>query len=201
MSSLIVSPLTKITAGVALLIGFAGFAGLASVVAADPASLDARGLIMITGIDLIVLGSLAATSGTFARHYPSWRGFITCLWGIGFITFLWGIWILFYTTVLHLDWLRYGPIWWITFALSGALEFALGVLFGYALLMLLTKRGEQVRLSLVPYEITLGNLAIALGFFLIFLALFAPVQTSGGATNDLAVFDGHAVRKSVPSSK
>jgi hypothetical protein len=78
-----------------------------------------------------------------------------------------------FNALLHLDLLRYAPIWWITFALSGALEFTLGLLLGYALLtkFLLSrnaeamKRGEQVRLSLVPYQTTLGYLAIILGIW------------------------------------
>jgi hypothetical protein len=36
---------------------------------------------------------------------------------------------------------------------------------------------EQVRLRLVPYQITLGNLAIALGVLIVCLTLFAPVPT------------------------
>jgi hypothetical protein len=128
---------------------------------------------LITGIVLIALGLLAASSSIVARR-PDAQSYIDALvpyqgW-LGFITCIWGIWIVF-NAVLHLDWLGYLPVWWATFALSGALEFALGLLLGYALLTkyLLSrnaeamKRGEQVRLSLVPYQTTLGYLAIGLG--------------------------------------
>jgi hypothetical protein len=131
-----------------------------------------RGLILIHAVALISSGSVVAISGYIARHlphlrHPGWHGFfITCFWSVGFVIFFGDVWILF-SAVPHLDWLRGGPISWMTIALSGALEFALGLLFvGYPLLMQLTKRGEQVRLSLVPYQFTLGTLAIALGFLL-----------------------------------
>jgi hypothetical protein len=81
--------------------------------------------------------------------------------------------LFFYPGVL-LDRLGHATIFTITVLLSVALEIALGLLFGYALLTLLTTRGEQVRLSLVPYQITLGNLAMALG---VLLDAFAPVPT------------------------
>ena len=128
---------------------------------------------LITGIVLIALGLLAASSSIVARR-PDAQSYIDALvpyqgW-LGFITCLWGIWIVF-NAVLHLDWLEYAPIWWATFASSGAPEFALGLLLGYALLTkyLLSRnaaamnRGEQVRLNLVPYQTTLGYLAIVLG--------------------------------------
>jgi hypothetical protein len=63
--------------------------------------------------------------------------------------------------------------------LSVALKIALGLLFGYALLTLLTKHGEQARFSLVPYQITLGNLAMALGVLIVGLTLWAPVAQVG----------------------
>jgi hypothetical protein len=132
---------------------------------------------LITGLVLIALGMLAASSGIVARRpdaqryidalvpYQGWLGFVACLWGI---------WIIF-NAVLHLDWIGYVPIWWITFALTGALEFAIGLLLGYALLTkyLLsrnaeaTRRGEQMRLTLVPYQTTLGYVAIVLGMWTI----------------------------------
>jgi hypothetical protein len=132
---------------------------------------------LITGIVLIALGLLAASSSIVARR-PDARSYIDALvpyqgW-LGFIACLWGIWIIF-NAVLHLDWLRSIPIWWATFAASGALEFVLGLLLGFALLTkyLLSRnaeamrRGEQMRLSLVPYQTTLGYLAIVLGVWTI----------------------------------
>jgi hypothetical protein len=130
---------------------------------------------LITGIVLIALGLLAASSSIVARR-PDAQSYIDALvpyqgW-LGFVTCLWGVWIVF-NAVLNLGWLGYVPIWWITFAASGALQFALGLLLGYALLtkFLLSRnaeamrRGEQVRLSLVPYQTTLGYLAIVLGLW------------------------------------
>jgi hypothetical protein len=130
---------------------------------------------LITGIVLIVLGLLAASSSIVARRpdaqryidalvpYQGWLGFVACLWGI---------WIIF-DALIHLDWIRYVPIWWITFTLTGLLEFALGLLLGYALLTqyLLSRneeakrRGEQMRLKLVPHQTTLGYVAILLGIW------------------------------------
>jgi hypothetical protein len=136
---------------------------------------------LITAIVLIALGLLAASSSIVARR-PDAQSYIDALvpyqgW-LGFITCLWGAWIIF-DAVLHLSWIGSVPIWWFTFALGGALEFALGLLLGYALLTkyLLSRnaeamaRGEQVRLSLVPYQTTLGYLAIVLGVW----TIVAPV--------------------------
>jgi hypothetical protein len=140
---------------------------------------------LITGIVLIALGVLAAASSIVANRpdaqryidalvpYQGWLGFITCLWGL---------WIII-TAVLNLNWLRYVPIWWATIALSGALEFALGLLLGFALLtkFLLSRnaeamrRGEQVRLSLVPYQTTLGYVAIVLGIWTVVAPLLLIV--------------------------
>jgi hypothetical protein len=139
------------------------------------------GGLMITGVALIALGALAATSGTFVRHYPGWRGFTIFLCVLGFTIFLWdmmGI-LFFYPVVLPLDRLGHATIFTITALLSDALKIALGLLFGCALLTLLTTRGEQVRLSLVPYQITLGNLAMALGVLIVCLTLWAPVAHVG----------------------
>ena len=130
---------------------------------------------LITGIVLIALGLLAASSSIVARR-PDAQNYIDALvpyqgW-LGFIACIWGIWIVF-NAVLTLNLLSYAPLWWITFASSGVLEFALGLLLGYALLTkyLLSRnaeamrRGEQVRLSLVPYQTTLGYVAIVLGIW------------------------------------
>jgi len=128
---------------------------------------------LISGIVLIALGLLAASSSIVAKR-PDAKSYIDALvpyqgW-LGFVACLWGIWIMF-NAILHLEWLRYIPIWWITFALAGALEFSLGLLLGYALLTkyLLsrseeaTRRGEQLRQQLVPYQTTMGYAAIVLG--------------------------------------
>jgi hypothetical protein len=140
---------------------------------------------LITGVVLIALGVLAASSSIVARRpdaqsyidaivpYQGWLGLVTCLWGV---------WIIF-TAALHLSWLGYVPIWWLTFAASGALEFTLGLLLGFALLTKYVlshneeamKRGEQVRLSLAPHQTTLGYLAIVLGIWTVVAPLLLSV--------------------------
>src|SRR5215831_12579640 len=113
---------------------------------------------LITGIVLIALGVLAASSSIVAKR-PDAKNYIDALvpyqgW-LGLVACLWGIWIVF-NAILHLNWIGYIPIWWITYALTGALEFTLGLLLGYALLTkdLLsrseeaTRRGEQMRQNL-----------------------------------------------------
>ncbi|HSV24229.1 MAG TPA: hypothetical protein VLJ17_14525, partial [Xanthobacteraceae bacterium] len=80
-------------------------------------------MVLITSIILIVLGVLAASSSIVAKRpdaksyidavvpYQGWLGVVACLWGI---------WIVF-NAILHLEWIGYVPIWWLTFALSGVL--------------------------------------------------------------------------------
>jgi len=132
---------------------------------------------LITAILLVVLGLLAA-SQSIAAWRPDVQRYIDVLvpyqgW-LGFIACLWGVWIVF-DAVLNLGWIRYVPIWWATVALTGALAFSLGLLLGYALLTkhLLSrhaeamKRGEQIQRSLVPYQTTLGYVAILLGVWMI----------------------------------
>jgi hypothetical protein len=71
------------------------------------------------------------------------------------------------------------PIWWLTYAATGALIAALGLLLGYALLTKFVlshsaeavRRGEQLRLGIVPYQVMLGYAAIVLGIWTI-LAVF-----------------------------
>jgi hypothetical protein len=138
-------------------------------------------------IFLFFLGGMAVGARSIAQrpYAPRWfdfpdlnlRDVMLCLWSIGL--FFWDIQILF-STAEHLDWPRYEPVWWITFALSATLWFALSLLFGYAPLMRLAK-GEQVRLSLAPYQAKLGNLAVALGMVsFVFEKLWAWAGPAGG---------------------
>lgn len=130
---------------------------------------------LLFGLVLLALGVLAASSSIVAKRpdaqayidklvpYQGWLGFISCIWGV---------WIII-TAVLNIGWLGVIPIWRITLAATGALTFSLGLLLGYALLtkFLLSKnaeamkRGEQVRMKLVPYQVTLGWIAIVLGIW------------------------------------
>jgi len=138
-------------------------------------------MVLITSIILIVLGVLAASSSIVAKRpdaksyidavvpYQGWLGVVACLWGI---------WIVF-NAILHLEWIGYVPIWWLTFALSGVLEFTLGLLLGHALITkyLLsrseeaTRRGDQLHQNLLPYQVTLGYAAIVLGVWVIVATL------------------------------
>ena len=128
---------------------------------------------LISGIVLIALGLLAASSSIVAKR-PDIKSYIDALvpyqgW-LGFVACLWGIWIVF-NAILHPEWIRYIPLWWLTFAASGALAFCLGFLLGYGLLTqyLLSRneeamrRGEQLRQKLMPYQTTMGYAAILLG--------------------------------------
>jgi len=132
---------------------------------------------LFTGIILLALGVLAASASIVAKRpdaqayidklvpYQGWLGFITCIWGV---------WIII-SAVLNLGWLGIIPIWWITYAATGVLEFCLGLLLGYALLTkcLLSKnaeamkRGEQIRMKIVPYQVTLGYASILVGIWTI----------------------------------
>jgi hypothetical protein len=133
---------------------------------------------LLTGIILLVLGVLASASSIVAKRpgakeaidklvpFQGWIGLVCCLWGV---------WIII-NAVLNLNWLGIVPIWWLTFLATGVLEFAVGLLLGYALLsqFLLsknpeaTKRGEEVRAMLAPYQTMLGYASIAVGIWTIF---------------------------------
>src|SRR5262245_58481694 len=132
---------------------------------------------LITGLVLVVLGVLAAASSIVARRpdarvyidkllpYQGWFGFIACLWGI---------WIII-SAILNLNWFSYVPVWWLTYLATGALIASLGLLLGYALLTKFilshsaeaVRRGEHLRLSIVPYQIMLGYAAVILGLWTI----------------------------------
>src|SRR5262245_61274686 len=136
---------------------------------------------LVTAVVLIALGVLAAASSIVSKRpdaqvyidklvpYQGWLGFIACLWGI---------WIIV-SAILNLNWFSYVPIWWLTYAATGALIAALGLLLGYALLTKFIlrhsaeaeRRGEQLRLGIVPYQVMLGYVAIVLGIWTI-LATF-----------------------------
>ena len=136
---------------------------------------------LATALVLIALGVLAAASSIVAKRpdaqvyidklvpYQGWLGLIACLWGI---------WIII-TAILNLNWFTFVPIWWLTYAATGALIAALGLLLGYALLTKFilshsaeaVRRGEQLRLGIVPYQVMLGYVAIVLGIWTI-LATF-----------------------------
>jgi len=130
---------------------------------------------LFTGIVLLVLGVLAAAASIVAKRpdakqyieklvpYQGWIGFVVCIWGV---------WIII-SSILNLGMLGRVPLWWLTYAATGVLQFTLGLLLGYALLTkyLLRrnaeamKRGEEVRGKLVPYQVTLGYASLAVGLW------------------------------------
>jgi hypothetical protein len=178
MASLIMSPLMKIAASVALalLAGVVAIIGMSHSTPETVVGWEHTITATYAVIGLGLLGLYAVTSGTYDRQYPGRRGFTIFRYVLGFTIFLWVMMeILYFHPVVLPDRLGHVTIFTITVLLSVALEIALGLLFGYALLTLLTRRGEQVRLSLVPYQITLGYLAVALGVLIFCLMLFAPV--------------------------
>ena len=181
MSSLIMSPLMKNAVFVAgaLLAGVVAIIGMSHSTPETVVGWEHTITATNAVIGLGLLGLYAVGSGTYDRQYPGRRGFTIFRYVLGFTIFLWVMMeiLYFHPVVLSLDRLGHVTIFMITVLLSDALEIALGLLFGYALLTLLTRRGEQVRLSLVPYQITLGYLAVALGVLVFCLTLFAPVPT------------------------
>jgi hypothetical protein len=130
---------------------------------------------LVGGLFLIALGVLAAASSIVAKRrdaqvyidklvpYQGWLGFVACLWGI---------WIII-NAILWLNLLSYAPILWLTIAATGVVLGVLGLLLGYSLLTKFifshnaeaAQRGEQLRLSMVPYQVMLGYVAIGLGIW------------------------------------
>jgi hypothetical protein len=139
---------------------------------------------LITGIVLLILGVLAASTSIIAkrpdaqkyiemlRPYQGWVGFAGCLWGL---------WIIL-RSIWHLNLLGWAPLWWLTYAIGGVLLAGLGFLMGYPLLQQyilskhpeMTKQGEAALAKLTPYQITLGYIGIAFAIWTII------VRISGG---------------------
>jgi hypothetical protein len=171
MSSLIMSMLMIIAAGVALLIGLAAayvvlLIGLATGIGLIPA---------ITAIVLIPLGLLAVSSSIIAQRCPSAQSYIDALLPyLGWLGCLCGMWVLF-NEVRFLSPLMYKPNAWM---LIGVLECVSGLLLAYLGYALLTKRGDEVR----PYQTRLGYLAIVLGVWALFktLGVFWVAHILGG---------------------
>lgn len=126
---------------------------------------------LITGLVLLALGALAASSAIVAkkpdagkyiemlRPYQGWVGFVACIWGVWTII----------SSLLNLGWLSIVPFWWLTYAVAGVLLAGLGFLSGYPLLSqyILSKnpeaqkQGAAALAKLTPYQINLGYAGIA----------------------------------------
>lgn len=130
---------------------------------------------IIASLALIVCGGLAAAN-LIVQKQPNAREAIEKLrpyqgW-IGVVVALCGAWMLIWA-LLSFGWFSFGVrgvIWWLTFTLTGALEFALGFLLGYPILsQWLAKsadarqRGQQLQEKLALYQVPLGLAGIAVG--------------------------------------
>lgn len=132
---------------------------------------------MIYGITLIILGLLAIPSLLLDKKpdakewfdkiapYQGWIGVVFAIWG------LWGIISCFLSIGLLTSW----PIYWITWLLVSVVEFVLGFILGYGLIVkyALSKneqaaqKGEQLLAKLIPWQGKLGIVAIVLGIWMI----------------------------------
>ena len=130
---------------------------------------------LITGIVLLALGVLAASSSIVAkrpdaqryiemlRPYQGWVGSGACLLGLWLI--LSALW--------HLNSASWVPLWWLTYAVAGVLLASLGFLSGYPLLSQyvlsknpqVARQGEVALAKLTPYQINLGYAGIALAIW------------------------------------
>lgn len=130
---------------------------------------------LINGLWLAVLGVLGASSLIIAKRpdakeaiaklapYQGWIGAISALWGV------WGI----ISSVLHLGWLAFSPIYWVTFLANAVLELALGLLLGVGVLKSFIKNADaqakmdQTIAKLAPHQGRLGIVAIGVGVWMI----------------------------------
>jgi len=126
---------------------------------------------LVTGLWLAVLGILGASNLIIARK-PDAKKLIAKLspyqgW-IGAISALWGAWWVI-NAILHLGVLPVAPIAWIIWLATGAIMLALGFLLGIGILKRLVKdekahaKADELLAKLVPYQGTLGLIAIGLG--------------------------------------
>jgi hypothetical protein len=130
---------------------------------------------MINGIWLALLGVLGASSLIIAKKpdakeligkiapYQGWIGAVSALWGV------WGV----INAILHLSWLGHWPIYWATWMADSALQLCLGLLLGIGVLKTFIKAPEatakldQAVAKLMPYQGTLGLIAIGVGVWMI----------------------------------
>jgi hypothetical protein len=126
---------------------------------------------LFNGIWLAVLGILGAAGLIIAKR-PDAKDMIDKLvpfqgW-IGAVSALVGVWWII-QAVLNIGWLSIVPIFWITFAASAVLQFALGMLLGIGVLKTFiknpeaNKRMDQTVSKLMPYQTKFGIAAIAVG--------------------------------------
>jgi uncharacterized membrane protein len=132
---------------------------------------------MINGILLVILGLLAVPSLILSKKpnakelfdkvapYQGWFGVVFAIWGI------WGI----IDCVLNIGLLGTWPIYWISLLLVSVVCASLGFILGYGLIQkhALSKNekakeaGEKVLAKLLPWQGTLGVVAVVLGLWMI----------------------------------
>jgi hypothetical protein len=130
---------------------------------------------LVNGLWLAVLGILGASSIIIAKKpdakeligklapYQGWIGAISCLWGV------WGV----IGAVLNLGWMSHWPIYWITWLGDSVLQFALGLILGIGVLKTFIKnpqaqaKMDQTLHKLLPYQGTLGLIAIGVGVWMV----------------------------------
>ena len=129
----------------------------------------------VNGAWIILLGVLGAANLIIARKpsakeliakiapYQGWIGAVSAIYGIYEI-----IWC-----VLNLSWLTTWPISWVTYLVAGVLQLTLGLLLGVGVLKTFIKQPLAVEkmnhavTRLMPYQGTLGLIAIGMGFWAI----------------------------------
>ncbi len=137
---------------------------------------------MLDGILLIILGLLAVPSLLLAQKPNAKELFdkIAPYQGlIGLIFAVWGVWSII-SAILHLGWLGISPIYWITYLLVAVVMACLGFILGYGLIQKYAlgknekakEAGEKVLAKLLPFQGTLGIVAIVLGIWMIVSAIF-----------------------------
>jgi hypothetical protein len=136
---------------------------------------------LITGVWLAVLGVLGASRLIIARRPDAkeWIGKLSPYQGwIGAISALWGAWWVI-NAILHIGWLSFAPLAWIIWLATGAVMLLLGFLLGIGILKTFVKdetanaKADQLLANLVPYQGTLGLIAIGLGIWGVISALFS----------------------------
>jgi hypothetical protein len=137
---------------------------------------------ILSALALIICGMLAAAT-LVVQKQPNAQQLIDKLrpyqgW-IGVVVAILGAWSLIWALIYIPTWLLHGAVlWWLTFFLTSALEFALGFILGYPILsQWLAKneeakmRGEQLQQKLTTYQTPLGIAGIVVGLWCL-LAFF-----------------------------
>jgi len=137
----------------------------------------------VLGVWMLVLGVLGAANLIIARK-PEARGLIAKIapyqgW-IGAVSALSGVWWTI-SAVLNLPLLAWAPVYWITFLATALMMLSLGLLLGVGVLKTFIKhptfvdKVDQIIVKLVPFQATLGLIAIGLGVWMILSSiLFFP---------------------------